>query len=477
MYAYLLLLLPLLACGADKGPEDLFGPSEDNLIVVDAILIVDQPLPPVFVRRTAAPGVSYSPAAASEPEAVVAIRHGDQAYPYRADPVIPGRYLPPVEQTLIEPSSTYQLSVETRRGERIDASTTTPSRLFIDEVLLLDEQTLEVERTMRRFAEIGDEVYSAEENQILYPQGIIEAVIRQDVLPASYQIAVFNLERETPLLFDSKLIDEEDLERIEREGASPPLSLPEGRMRLPWFTLAFAGRHKVKLFAVDSNWFDLIRTDNLNREGGSGQAGDQFGRPIFNVENGIGLFASAAVDSLGFTARAAADTSCSNCPLSETRERREWSATIDPATGNGRVEFVLDLASGQNCTLWYEISGVAPNTSCTMCDFAWELQLGALTIERDEGGCGEIDELQGETISVGHSPAPAYLASDSTPVYTLYYGNHPSVPDNGDIWGEVVNGWSTIPWQGESAGLWLFGEHLDPGEPFGGYWAEDEIAE
>ena len=457
MYAYLLLLLPLLACGADKGPEDLFGPSEDNLMVVDAILIVDQPLPPVFVRRTAAPGIPYSPAAASEPEASVAIRHGDQTYAYRADPAIPGRYLPPVERTLVEPSSTYQLSVETRRGERVAASTTTPSRLFIDEVLLLDEQTLAVERTMRRFAEIGDEVYTAEENQILYPQGIIEAVIRQDVLPASYQIAVFNLERESPLLFESELIDE----RLDREGSSPPLSLPEGRMRLPWFTLTFAGRHKVKLFAVDSNWFDLIRTDNVDRGGGSGQAGDQFGRPIFNVDNGIGLFASAAVDSLGFTARAAADTSCSNCTQEASKDRREWSATIDPATGNGRVEFVLDLASGQNCTFWYEVSGVASDTSCAMCDFAWELELGALTVERDEGGCSKIDDLRGTTNRFGHSPATAYLASDGTPVYTLYYGNYLSASFGCCIWGEVGrNAWSTISWQGESAGLWLFGSQV-----------------
>ena len=57
-----LLLLALAACPApgplkaDRDPDDLFGPSEDNVVVIDAILIVDAPLPPIDLRRTAAPG-------------------------------------------------------------------------------------------------------------------------------------------------------------------------------------------------------------------------------------------------------------------------------------------------------------------------------------------------------------------------------------------------------------------------------------
>ena len=57
----LLLLLPLLACkapgplAADRDPNELFGPSEAGLIVVDAILIVDAPLPPIILRHTLAP--------------------------------------------------------------------------------------------------------------------------------------------------------------------------------------------------------------------------------------------------------------------------------------------------------------------------------------------------------------------------------------------------------------------------------------
>ena len=59
------LLLSLTACPApgplkaDRDPNDLFGPSEDNVVVIDAILIVDATLPPIDLRRTAAPGTPY----------------------------------------------------------------------------------------------------------------------------------------------------------------------------------------------------------------------------------------------------------------------------------------------------------------------------------------------------------------------------------------------------------------------------------
>jgi hypothetical protein len=55
-----------------------------------------------------------------------------------------------------------------------------------------------------------------------------------------------------------------------------------------------------RTYALDRNWYDLVRSDP--DEGGSfgGLAGDEFERPLFHVEGGIGLFGSAAVDSVGF---------------------------------------------------------------------------------------------------------------------------------------------------------------------------------
>ena len=84
IYLLLLALFPLLSCSAPgplaagRTPGELFGTAEDNLIVVDAILIVDTPLPPVFLRRTTAPGVLHSAAEPALRGARVSI-HSDDA--------------------------------------------------------------------------------------------------------------------------------------------------------------------------------------------------------------------------------------------------------------------------------------------------------------------------------------------------------------------------------------------------------------
>ena len=313
MYCYLLLLplLPLLACkapgplAADRDPDELFGSSEADLIVVDAILIVDEPLPPVVLRRTVAPGHSYSAAATALEGASVSIHRGDAVFNYRPDPSRAGHYLPPDDAPVVEPSRLYELRVNTGDDLAVRAQTQTPARIRIDELRLLEDD-LETElRRLRLFAEVGDAVYEAAENQLDYDAGVLVAQFQDDGTAVSYQVRLANLEHSSPLLFDDDWIedfDDEDFE-LERVETSPLLSLARGELYLPWAGIYYAGRYKVTLFAVDQNWFDLVRTDNVDAERGSGEAGQSFQRPLFHVENGIGLFASAAVDSFGFSVR------------------------------------------------------------------------------------------------------------------------------------------------------------------------------
>ena len=311
MYRYLLLLalFPLLACkapgplAADRDPDELFGSSEADLVVVDAILIVDAPLPPVVLRRTVAPGHSYSAVATALEGASVSIQRGDAMFNYRPDPSRAGHYLPPDDAPVVEPNGLYELRVTTGDGLTVRAQTQTPARIRIDELLLLADD-LETElRRLRLFAEVGDAVYQAAENQLEYDKGVLIAQFQDDGPAVSYQVRLANLERSSPLLFDDAWIEDlEDFE-LERVETSPLLSLASGELYLPWAGIYYAGRYKVTLFAVDQNWFDLVRTDNVDAERGSGEAGQSFQRPLFHVENGIGLFASATVDSFGFSVR------------------------------------------------------------------------------------------------------------------------------------------------------------------------------
>ena len=62
------------------------------------------------------------------------------------------------------------------------------------------------------------------------------------------------------------------------------------------------GRYDYKVFTVDQNWYDLVRT-TPQTDGGlgfGGNAGDGQENPLFRVQGGIGLFGSASVDSVGF---------------------------------------------------------------------------------------------------------------------------------------------------------------------------------
>ena len=56
---YVFIVLCLTACAAERQIGDLFGSVEEGSeVVVDGILLVDQTLPELFVRRTLPPGPS-----------------------------------------------------------------------------------------------------------------------------------------------------------------------------------------------------------------------------------------------------------------------------------------------------------------------------------------------------------------------------------------------------------------------------------
>ena len=294
-----LVPLALLSCSADRDPGELFGPEESGLVVVDALLIVDEPLPDVFVRRTQPPGATYSREAAAVVDARVLLRQGRMQYAYAADPDSSGRFLPPAGVPEVLPLTQYDLEVEAG-GVMVKATTMTPPALRVREAVLLDEVSLTARRTLVSFGGSAD-VYTATENQLHYQDGVVELRI-DPVDAAAYQLAIFSLDPDSDFVLKADFLEEDDFAEFERSGASPALDVAAGSVRLPWFAIVFGGRHLSKIYALDRNWFDYIRTNP--EENGSvwvgGLAGDNFQRPVFNIVGGIGLFGSAAVDSVGF---------------------------------------------------------------------------------------------------------------------------------------------------------------------------------
>ena len=303
--ALLLILSCISACDApgplkaERNAEDLFGPSENNTVVVEAGLIVGSPVPHINLSRTAAPDERYDRAAVTLSGARVSIVQGDAVFAYSDDPAQPGRYIPPADSPSVAPNAVYNLEVVLDNEPTVRATTTTPARMHIDHVALVDYDNVDRELRRLQLFSSGDP-YSAPENQLEYTAGALVVRIQSEKQSVSHQFSMLNLERDSELLFNLFDDEEDEEDELKRRATSPLIRAQDGQIYMPWDGINYAGRHKVKLFAVDQNWFDLVRTDNVNADRGAGEAGQGFQRPLFHVENGIGLFASAAVDSFGF---------------------------------------------------------------------------------------------------------------------------------------------------------------------------------
>lgn len=300
------LVVLLAGCSTNRDLDELFDPSAVGTLVVDAVLIVDEPPPTIFVRQILAPDAAYDAALAAV-SGTVTIYVGDNIeYTYHEQTLnetTTGRYLPDDSTRLIKPGTLYTLGVITADGRRLTATTLTPNIFAVSDWVLLDEETLALRHGLRTFADSGD-IYTAPENQIIYQDGLLEARFAPGENGDRYHIGLQSLDPGSPFVIEGDFLDEEDFADFQRQSSSPALEATGDFVRLPWFAIFFEGRYKIKVYAVDQNWFDLARSspELVGIEGPSfgGNAGDDFDRPIFHVEGGIGLFGSGAVDSIGF---------------------------------------------------------------------------------------------------------------------------------------------------------------------------------
>lgn len=295
------LIVAALLAGCSN-ERQLYSPDDVDRLVVNSMLFVDKPFPNVALFRTQSPDGNFDLLSAAERGAMVTIYVDSVRVDYRES--LPGVYvlqrtLPPIPNQVL-PEKTYRLEVLTQSGEGLTATTTTPPRIEVTDWVLLDDKG-RVERYLETFASLGDSVYFAPSNQLTYSEGLLEAWVRP-IPTVGFQAGIYSLDLDSDFVIDPEFLGEEDFEEFERNIASPPILPSETIIRLPWFAIYFEGRYKIKIFAVDRNWFDLARTvPELSGGGGfGGNAGDDFARPIFNVNGGIGIFGSASMDSVGF---------------------------------------------------------------------------------------------------------------------------------------------------------------------------------
>lgn len=291
-------------CSGKRDPSELLGPTGAGTIVVDARLIVRQAFPRITLSTTQSPDESFDRDRAMLIGATMILTTPGADTVWYADRS-DGRYEPynGTVANRVEPRTTYRLEVRARDGRTVAAATTTPDDFQVRDWLLVDEATL---ATRQRLAEPSDfddpdSVYIA--NQLFYQDGLVEA--RFDRGSAiGFQMGLFNLENDSPLLIDADFLSDADKASLARATSSPPLEAAEGYVRLPWLAVWYEGRHRFTVYSVDRNWYDLARSANFygpDNFGFGSNAGDSFDRPIFHIEGGIGLFGSAATDEIRFT--------------------------------------------------------------------------------------------------------------------------------------------------------------------------------
>jgi len=289
------LTLVLAAC-AGRDPNSLFAPDAGTL-VVSATLITGRLLPPIFITETIAPNEPLEDLSSIVVNgAVVNVRYGTIILTYTED--LTGIYWPPPGAPLVLHGTTYRLEVVAPDGRILRASTTTPDSFVVDRWVLLDDTGTQVTRTLRPFTDFPepDSAYTDPDNQLVYTEGLLEAQFRRGP-EWGYQVGLFALADSLVRSNDSDLIEDEDLDRELSSGA---IEANDGKIRLPWLAIQWEGPYMTRIFRVDLNWFDYVRSIGLGGFGFGGNAGDNFESPIFHVEGGIGLFGSAAQDSIGF---------------------------------------------------------------------------------------------------------------------------------------------------------------------------------
>ncbi len=294
----LTLVCASLGCSTDRQPGELLAPAGEPLPVVFGRLVVGQPLPPIDVTRTLSPAQPFSRQAAAVVGAQVEVFTGARTFAYESMPGTPGRYAP-VAPEAVQSETAYTLRVTLPAGGVVSATTLTPPAFAVERWVHLEGDAQTQRAVLRDYRNATqEELFAAPENQVVYADGLLEAQFDRSLDVPAFQAGLESLDPESDYVIDISEFSEDDLDLLLRHESSPPLQSAEGVIRLPWQAVYYEGRYKTKIYALDANWYDLIRSSPEFND--TGPSGSRFERPLFHVDGGIGLFGSASVDSGGF---------------------------------------------------------------------------------------------------------------------------------------------------------------------------------
>jgi hypothetical protein len=263
---YIVFISLLILMGFSGCSEPTYPSSYSDQIVVQGYLVANQAIDSIIVRRTARLEEYVSGSNLAIIGATVVISGNGIIDTLIGMPANAGYYTSVrVPRNIIKPKETYALFVQTPDGRTVTSVTTIPDTFHI----------------------IGKETFP---RTLHYRQGIYAIDWTSSNTYSDYITAVTSV--------DTSIIDPipSDFGNREDNTNKPDRTsygfnyIDKTHTEIPWFTFNYYGETALTIEAIDKNYYDFIRQVNVG--------GTDIREVKYNVNGGLGVFGSAAMDSL-----------------------------------------------------------------------------------------------------------------------------------------------------------------------------------
>ena len=275
-------LLPLFLTACDVPLQSEYSQE----YVVESYLVALEPMPALHLSRTAPAGTAYIFEELAVSDAAVELQllspdgSAESSIPYREQEK--GIYQPVSSQTLVLPRRTYALNIS-----------------FENDATIIKSQTV-VPDTFSFTNETADSIIYQSEDRLKLDITSSFSPDRQNIFLFSFEAKDVSFDQLTPFIKD--IFDEETDSLDEfRINESPIINEnnydrnPNGTLtiKIPWLAIVFYGETDIIINALDDNFFDFVRSQEIQTNGRTLSPGE-ITNVIDNIEGGAGIFASMA---------------------------------------------------------------------------------------------------------------------------------------------------------------------------------------
>lgn len=205
---------------------------------------------------------------------------------------VPGLYVPSGSVT-VRPQTTYRLRATTDDGTELTSTTTVPGPIEIvkaenDTTVYQSPRQPALTVAVNRAAEAnrgagGQSVFTFTTTSLLDFDRLPDSTLRRQLTPFyADSFSPGDDDLESFRLTSSGLLNEANFER----NADGTLAVD-----VPWLAIAFYGPSRLAVNVVDDNYFDLLRSQNVQQ---GGFAPGEIPNVIEHVDGGTGIFGSYA---------------------------------------------------------------------------------------------------------------------------------------------------------------------------------------